>query len=102
MFFIFVRHCPFLLYPTFLVQDSVAVRVCSCICPCLKLFTMRAFYIFGEMHNDLFLNFRTTSALVARCVLDRVSVPPRIAFDIFDGTQWRGTEFTCTCFLCKF
>ena len=35
-------------------------------------------------------------------VLDRVSVPSRIAVDISDGTQWRGTEFTCTCFLCKF
>ena len=34
------------------------------------------------------------------CV-DRVSVPSRIAVDIFDGTQWRGTELPCTCFLCK-
>ena len=34
--------------------------------------------------------------------IDRVSVPSRIAVDISDGTQWRGTEFTCTCFLCKF
>ena len=33
--------------------------------------------------------------------LDRVSVPSHIAVDIFDGTQWRGTEFLCTCFLCK-
>ena len=31
--------------------------------------------------------------------IDRVSVPSRIAVDIFDGTQWRGTEFPCTCFL---
>ena len=34
--------------------------------------------------------------------LDRVSVPSGTAVDISDGTQWRGTEFTCTCFLCKF
>ena len=26
--------------------------------------------------------------------LDRVSVPSRIAVDISDGTQWRGTELT--------
>ena len=34
--------------------------------------------------------------------VDRVSVPSRIAVDISDGTQWRGTELACTCFLCKF
>ena len=33
--------------------------------------------------------------------LDRVSVTSPIALDIFDGMQWRGTELTCTCFLCK-
>ena len=33
--------------------------------------------------------------------LDRVSAPSRIAVDICDGTQWRGTELSCTCFLCK-
>ena len=33
--------------------------------------------------------------------IDRVSVPSRIAVDISDDTQWRGTGFTCTASLHK-
>ena len=33
--------------------------------------------------------------------LDQVSVPSCIAVDISDGMQWRGTQLSCTCFLCK-
>ena len=40
-------------------------------------------------------------AWVWACGVDRVSVPSPIVLDISDGTQWRGTELTCTCFLCK-
>ena len=33
--------------------------------------------------------------------LDHVSVPLLINVDVSDSMQRRGTEFTCTCFLCK-
>ena len=33
-------------------------------------------------------------------MVDRVSVPSRIAVDIFDGTQWRGTELTVSIAIC--
>ena len=39
---------------------------------------------------------------MTQAFIDRVSVPSHIAVDIFDGMQWRGTELTSTCFLCKF
>ena len=48
-------------------------------------------------------DYRTAfSAWLSRSAVDRVSVPSRIAVDIYDGMQWRGTELACTCFLCKF
>ena len=45
------------------------------------------------------ITVRTVESLL---YIDRVSVSLRIAGDISDGTQWRGTELTCTCLLCKF
>ena len=51
--------------------------------------------------NGVIFKHGTLSFVVLGASPDRVSVPLHIAADICDGTQWRGTELTCTCFLCK-
>ena len=48
------------------------------------------------------LYYRSIICMVIHGVFEtEFSVPSRIAVDISDGTQWRGTELTCACFLCK-
>ena len=56
----------------------------------------------GILQHHALKNFTTPCRNLAQLRLDRVSVPSGIDVDISDGTQWRGTELTCTRFLCTF